>query len=544
MDRSGGGLGLGRALIKGLGELHGGRSALRRYTGGMIRRWLLAGVLGAALLLIGGAVIAAWGVSPWVRDWVVETLAARLDSEVTLESFEVSFLPRPAFVGRGLVIRYQGRTDIPPFIAIREFSGTTDLTGVLRRRARDVRLEGLEISVPPRRGDDLPEMKTDGRRGSGGRTFVDRLVSQNARLSILSKDPKKNPKVFEIATLEMRDAGLAAPAAFRASLTNPVPFGTVNATGHFGPWRPDAPSLTPLDGKYSFKADLATIKGVAGTLDSVGSFAGVLERIEAKGSTMTPNFSLPSVHAGALPLETRFDAVIDGTSGDVFLTTVDARLGASAFTTSGAIAGAEGVRGKRVTLDVQGSGARIEDFMRLTVDPARPPLFGAMRFQARLDIRPGDADIVDKLWLTGDFSLEDAHFGSRVVQDKVDELSRRGRGTPEDESVDDVVSDMTGKFALKDGMMTIPVVTFRVTGAKVQMAGVYGLRGGTLDFRGDVRLDAPASTMVTGVKSWLLKPFDSLFRKRGAGTRVAIKVEGTKDAPKFGVEIGRTLSGK
>ena len=511
----------------------------------MIRRWLLAGVLGAALLLIGGAVIAAWRVSPWVHDRVVETLAARLDSEVTLESFEVSFLPRPAFVGRGLVIRYQGRTDIPPFIAIREFSGTTDLTGVLRRRAREVRLEGLEISVPPRRGDDLPDVKTGGPRDSGeGRTFIDRLVSENARLSILSKDPEKNPKVFDIVTLEMRDAGLAAPAAFTASLTNPIPFGTVDATGHFGPWRRDDPSLTPLDGAFAFKADLGTIKGVAGTLDSVGSFAGVLERIEAKGSTTTLNFSLPSLHAGALPLETRFDAVIDGTSGDVFLTTVDARLGASAFTTSGAIVGVEGVRGKRVTLDVQGDGARIEDFMRLTVDTARPPLFGAMRFQARLDIRPGDVDIVDKLWLTGDFSLEDAHFGSRVVQDKVDELSRRGRGTPEDESVDDVVSDMKGRFALKDGMMTIPVVTFRVTGAKVQMAGVYGLRGGTLDFHGDVRLDAPVSTMVTGVKSWLLKPFDSLFRKRGAGTRVAIKVEGTKDDPKFGVEIGRTLSGK
>jgi hypothetical protein len=49
---------------------------------------------------------------------------------------------------------------------------------------------------------------------------------------------------------------------------------------------------------------------------------------------------------------------------------------------------------------------------------------------------------------------------------------------------------------------------------------------------------------VTGVKSWLLKPFDAVFRQPDAGTRVAIKVEGTKDDPKFGVEIGRTLSGK
>jgi len=509
----------------------------------MSRRWLLAGVLGGTLLLIGGAVIVAWQASPWVHDQVVETLGAHLDSEVILESFELSFLPRPAFVGRGLVIRHQGRTDIPPFIAIRAFSGTTDLTGLLRRRAREVWLEGLEISVPPRRGEDLPDATTGWDSGEG-RTFIDRLVSHNARLSIFSKDPEKTPKVFDIFTLEMRDVGLAAPAAFTASLTNPIPVGAVETTGHFGPWRRDTPSLTPLDGEYTFQADLGTIKGVAGALDAIGSFGGVLERIEARGSTTTPDFSLPSLHAGALPLETTFDAVIDGTSGDVFLTTVDARLGASAFTTSGAVVGVEGVRGKQVTLDVQGDGARIEDFMRLVVDGERPPLRGAMRFQARLDIGPGDADIVDKLWLTGDFSLDDARFGSRIVQDEVDELSRRGRGTPEDESVDDIVWDMQGAFALKDGMMTIPQVTFEVTGATVRMAGVYGLRGGTLDFRGDVRLDAPVSEMLTGVTSWLLKPFDALFREQGAGTRVAIKVEGTKDDPTFGVEIGRTLTGK
>lgn len=515
------------------------------YNAAVTRRWLLPGVLGVALLASAAAVVVAWRASAWAHTWLVETLAARLDSEVTLESFEVSFLPQPAFVGRGLVVRYQGRTDIPPFIVIREFSGTTDLTGALRRRAREVRVDGLEISVPPRRGDDMPKMKTGGTRNRGeGRALIDRLVSQNARLSVLSKDPRKNPKVFDIFTLGMRDVGLAAPAAFTASPTNPIPFGAVNTTGHFGPWRRDAPSLTSLDGEYAVTADLGTIKGVAGMLDSVGSFGGVLERIEAKGSTTTPDFSLPSVRAGALPLETRFDAVIDGTSGDFFLTTVDATLGASAFTTSGAIVGVDGMKGKRVTLDMRGDRARIEDFMRLTVSAEQPPIVGAMRFQARLDIRPGDEDVVDKLWLTGDFSLEDARFGSRILQDKVDELSRRGRGAPGDESVDDVVSDIKGQFDLKDGMMRIPIATFGVTGAKVQMAGVYGLRRRTLDFRGDVRLDAPVSKMVTGVKSWLLGPFDPLFRKQGAGTRVAIKVEGTTANPKFGIELGRTLRGQ
>jgi hypothetical protein len=49
---------------------------------------------------------------------------------------------------------------------------------------------------------------------------------------------------------------------------------------------------------------------------------------------------------------------------------------------------------------------------------------------------------------------------------------------------------------------------------------------------------------VTGFRSLLLKPFDPLLRKRGAGTRLAIRVTGTRDKPDFGVEIGRTLKGK
>ena len=48
----------------------------------------------------------------------------------------------------------------------------------------------------------------------------------------------------------------------------------------------------------------------------------------------------------------------------------------------------------------------------------------------------------------------------------------------------------------------------------------------------------------TGFKSWLLKPFDPLLRRDGAGTRLVVKVEGTRDAPKLGLDMGATLKGK
>lgn len=164
---------------------------------------------------------------------------------------------------------------------------------------------------------------------------------------------------------------------------------------------------------------------------------------------------------------------------------------------------------------------------------------GTMQVEGRLDIRPGDADAVDKLALDGRFSLRSARFQSAEVQERIDKLSRRAQGRPEDEAVDDALTDIAGRLAMKDGVLILP----NVTGARVEIAGTYGLRTEALDFRGDVRMDASASQVTTGVKSWLLKPFDALFRKHGAGTRVAIKVQGTRDKPDFGIEFGRTLRG-
>jgi hypothetical protein len=48
----------------------------------------------------------------------------------------------------------------------------------------------------------------------------------------------------------------------------------------------------------------------------------------------------------------------------------------------------------------------------------------------------------------------------------------------------------------------------------------------------------------TGFRHFLLKPFDGLFRKRGAGTRLAIRITGTVEQPKVALDVGRTLKGR
>jgi hypothetical protein len=123
------------------------------------------------------------------------------------------------------------------------------------------------------------------------------------------------------------------------------------------------------------------------------------------------------------------------------------------------------------------------------------------------------------------------------VQDKIDELSRRGQGRPTARNIEDVVSTFSGQYSLRDGILRLPQLRFRVSGAEVRIGGRYTLRTAGLDFNGQLRLAAPLSKTVTGYKSWLLKAVDPFFRKNGAGAVLPIKLGGTAQAPAFGLDM-------
>ena len=83
--------------------------------------------------------------------------------------------------------------------------------------------------------------------------------------------------------------------------------------------RAPTPGLTPRRRQVQFThADLGTIKGIGGILSSIGEFAGQLDRIDVKGTTTTPDFSV-DVSGQPVPLDTTFHAVVDGTNGDTYL---------------------------------------------------------------------------------------------------------------------------------------------------------------------------------------------------------------------------------
>lgn len=516
-------------------------------------RVLLAGAVLIIVVIVAAAVASA-RLGPYVRAKAVQSLESRMAATVAFDTFEVSLLPRPRVSGSGLTIRNRERPELPPLITVSHFTGEAGWLAFIRKGPDWTHLEGLTITIPPRRGADMPrpieqpvsaEAKKDEKPGEQPSGFsIGLLTASNARLTILPRDPGKEPKVWDIFALEMYDLTLTRPSAFRASLTNPVPEGLIETDGQFGPWNRDEAGDTPVSGQFQFDADLGTIKGIAGALTSEGVYDGVIQRITARGQTSTPAFSIPKLKAAPLPLATAFNAVIDGTSGDVQLESVNATLGTSVFLAKGFIVGTKGIKGKRVLLDVTADRASMEDILTLTVRGSPPAVSGRVKLATSFDLPQGDRDVVDKLRLAGTATISNARFSKDAVQDKVDALSRRAQGRPTDDGVDNVASVIETKFAMADGAIRLERLGYTVDGARVDLAGTFALESRALDLAGTVRLDATVSETQTGFKHFVLKPFDWMFRKGGAGTRLAITVGGTAEEPKFGVNMGRTLKGQ
>lgn len=526
-------------------------SGLEPTISGHVRHpWRMAGI--AAAVVIGGLVIGLASVVPFssetARRRVIDVLAARLDAEVELRDLRLRLLPRFRAEGHGLSIRHKGRRDVPPMIAIERFSAEGNVLSVLRRHIARVVVKRLDIEIPPDRNrDGAPGNSPSPPLGHAdshelARTFViDELVSTEARLVIIPGESDKQPKVWTIHRLQMRAVSLDGSMPFVATLENAIPPGNIETSGSFGPWRSEEPGRTPLDGRFTFaRADLGVFKGISGTLSAQGTFGGTLERLDIHGETDTPNFT---VAAGGhpMPLHATYHAIVDGTNGNTLLDEVNASFLHTSLVAKGGVVGTRGIDGRTVTLDVVMDRGRLEDVLRMAVKAAQPPMTGALKLRTTFVLPPGDRDVVQKLQLDGTFAIADARFVSPVVQTKINELSRRTRRRTPDQKTERVSSQFVGTFKLRNRQLAIPHVTFDVPGSAIRLSGSYGLASEQIDFSGTVYTDAKISEMTTGFKSLLLKPVDLIFRKKGGGSAIPIKITGTRTEPTFGLDKGRVF---
>ena len=501
-----------------------------------VPRWLIFAGIGF-VVLVAAAGVAAVFARPWLHARALQMLRSRFEGQVEIGDFHITFLPLPRVTGSKIVIRHHGRTDVPPLIEIGEFSATASLAGLFERpvHIHSVHLKGLTINFPPKeQAGKTPEAKA-----KDVPVLIDELVSDNAELDMLPKNPDKPTHQFLIHQLVMHNIGRGRPAPFEAYLKNAAPPGEIHVQGNFGPWQPDDPRTTPVSANYTFgNADLSVFKGISGILSSTGTFGGPLENLQVEGQTTTPDFAVTS---GGHPmmLKTEFSATVDGTNGDTLLHPVVARLGGSTLICNGAVVTAANKKGKEVLLDVTATNARIQDMLRLAVPTSKSPMTGVVNLKTKFDLPAASeevGEVVDRLKLKGQFGIGEVQFTDPGVRAKVENLSDRAQGRPNDQHEDDPLSQLKGDFTLGRGIITLRNLGFSVAGASVHLDGTYGLRSEDLDFHGKAQLQAKPSQMVTGFKSTLLKPFDHFFRKNGV-TEIPIKVTGKREHPSFGLDF-------
>lgn len=512
-------------------------------------RWVrITAWIGFVVFLLFAAAFVTFAIyfhraGPILRNRVIETLSTRYDSRVELATFSVSVWRGFEVTGTGLKL-YPNHLDAQqPLFSAGKFTFRTQWYDLLRNpmHIHLVRITGLDIHLPPKqqRGN-LPTPTFESPEHAKMQIIVDRLEIDHASLVLGTNKPGKVPLNFQISQIEMHALGAGHPMRFHATLINPKPIGNIESRGFFGPFAEHDPGSTPVSGTYKFThADLNPIKGIGGILSSVGRYQGTLNNIIVDGETDTPDFSLDTANH-PMPLHTIFHAIVDGTTGDTHLDPVDATLLNSQIIARGDVTSVPG-KGHNITLDVVVQPGHLEDMLALAAQAQPPVMTGNLVLHTKLRLPPGKESVTEKMALKGKFEVANARFTDPKVQDKIDQLSLRAQGEPEKLNQQtahlNIVSDLKANFILRNRLLTITGLHYKVPGADIAMHGTYTLDSNQVDFHGTARLQAKVSQMVTGWKSLLLKPVDPFFSKNGAGTQIPISITGTRNNLHFGFDF-------
>jgi hypothetical protein len=547
------------------------------------RHRVLAWLCGLALVLL---IAAAIGISivlrnaePILRAQIVATLERQFHARVELDSFHMSLAGGLRAEGQGLRIwppsQVQGVT-VPassasqPLISIDDFRFRAPLhySPTEPLRISGVELRGLVVDLPPK--SHFQPVAGDKPQGGAGpdamkKAFLhfelDSVECTDAVLRLETSKPGKLPLVYRISSLKLTGIKPTGTMDFSADLVNAIPKGTVQTSGRFGPWSVDDPGQSQVQGQYTFdNANLGDFKDIAGTLHSIGRFAGTLRELAVKGTADVPNFAL--THIGtAMPLHTEFNAMVDATNGDTWLQPVNAVLGESHFSVQGKVvrvpvseveaAASQNPntnpraeppsKGHDISLNVNVPQGRMEDFIRLVNKSGTPLLTGVLNLKTTLDIPPGKDHVYLRIKLKGTFLLNNAQFTSAKVQDRVNELSLRGQGltkAKDKDSASPARAVMQSSFTMARGVVTLPDLVYQVPGADIALNGTYGIDGGAINFTGKAKMQATVSKMLGGWKGVLAMPIDEFFKKDGAGTEVGVRIDGTRNDPHFELDLG------
>ncbi len=495
---------------------------------------------------------------PIARRQIIENLEARLHCKVELDQVHVSLLHGLEVNGSGLRIQSIGnqQRSTPggvPMLSARTFQFHSTVTGLLFHHATAITAyaQGLVLTIPA--GEDRTPLQQGDPAKHGlprDSIFLNRLVATDSKLVLENADPAKQPIVFDFARLLLIDQGgpddgrPAQPFDYEATLTNPRPLGEIQSRGHVGPWVFGSARNSPVDGNYTYdRVELNTVPGLEGTLSSSGRITGTLGAMAVHGTTETPDFAL-DISARPFAVHTEFQALVDGTTGNVALQAVTARFLHTTVEGHGTVKRATNPKGHVTDLDINIVNGRAEDLLVLLSKKPQPMLDSAIDLQGRVVVPPGKQRLVLKLQAAGKAVLTGATWTSPEIQQSIDAFSLRAiddgkaaQAIHDPAASPEVLSHLDGAFRIAGGNIDITGLSYRVPGALLLMDGRYPLVDPALDFHGVARTDASAAHMESGIKRLLVAPISPFLHKHGAGMEIPVSFTGDKSHPRFALDI-------
>jgi AsmA-like C-terminal region len=502
-----------------------------------MRRWILISAAVLAVAVASGAIVLAlnW---PFTQAAVTKALADRFARNVKISKFRITYFP-PGCVAEGIEFLHRERKDLPPLITVQTLTTSAGYTGLLHEQVNDVRVTGLHVLVPPKNPDAARQTFPFTNSTSGKTLTIGEITTDDAVLEFMSEQPAEQRFTLRIDHLRLDHVGESDPVTFHVQFNNTEPPGEIRSDGRFGPWNSADPASTKLSGSFTYEhAKLGVFEGIAGTLSSQGKFGGTLGHIDAEGDLDVPDFKVAG-SAHEVQLASNFQAVVDGTNGDTYLTRVESHFGRTTVVSQGDVKGHAGQHGKTAMLSMSVSQGRIEDVLRLFTGSARPAETGDVQLQTKVDLPPGPQAFLRRLRLDGELGVGSGRFTSPKVQVPVNRLAESSSGeTKKQEEVDTatVLSNLKGHFSANGGIAKLSQISFTEPGTLAEIEGTFNLVDKKLNLRGVLTTNGKLADTTSGFKSVVLKSLGPFIKKKSV-TVVSFSITGTSGAPSFALDL-------
>jgi len=500
------------------------------------------------LLLISAAVFIVAGFAgaycfnifwPYRYKNVEPLLESVLASKITIEHFHRTYFPHPGFVATGITLRRNSAPNLPPIGTAEELhvQGEWNDFLLLHRSVPLVYIKGLHIVIPPvgsraNHEDFPPGSSMD---FAGPATPVEVLHLHDAELDIQRTDGGQYS--YPIHDLIIRNLHRGNTVLYSLDMGNALPAGHILSHGSFGPLKPQALGDTALSGQFAFSdVALKDIGGISGVLSSYGSFQGTIATIAAGITTHVPDFAVG--HGTPVALNGWLRGSVNGLNGDVTFQDIVLKTGATTVNAHGRIVALKKDEPKTTDLDLIVKDGRVEDVLRPFLH-GTVPLLGTASLHSHAHVEPAakDKPFLQRLSMDGVFDVPAERLTDKKTEQTLSAFSGRAEHPSDKAPSPDVLSSLSGPVTIRNAVAASNQLRFQIPGADTTLKGTFDLRSSTVHLTGDLRMQSDISHVVTGWKSFLLKPLIPFFHGKKAGAVVPIQITGRPGTYKVGQNI-------